>query len=845
MSTRWLLRLLLAWLCFAGSAVHAQTYTADSSAAVAAAYPWIDIAATGTQLALADDQVSGAINLGFTFTFGSTAYTQVRVGSNGMVHFGGTTTAYTNSALPLTGSGGEPNIDAVMLPLWDDFQPDGTGTYIRYRSSGTAPNRVFVVSWLAVPYYCWNARGTNCDKDSQTITTSALFQVQIHEQGQFVYRYGAVDAAGGAHTTAATYSNPAGATIGYELTDTDYVQFAFHSAAVAANTTILWSKASAAPGGFNAFDIGTAAGSITGSIHTKVAASAFSVAVVALNTTKTAVATGFTGDVKVELLNAADNSGALNASTGCRSTWTTAIATATLNFAAGDAGRDNIAFTENNAWRDVRVRMSWPATGTATVVACSTDDFAIRPSAFAGFTATDADWQSAGTGRSLANSAATGGVVHKAGRPFTVSATAVNAAAGVTSNYNGTPTATVSACAGTGCSTGFGALSLSMAATAGVINDTGATYSEVGAFTLQLNDASFAAVDASDGSSVAELTIGSPALIVGRFVPDHFDLALLVTPQLKTFNTTACAARSFTYVGQPFGYVTPPQATVLARNAAGATTTQYRGSLWKLAAAGVTQAYSPLAPASPGLDASGIGLPGVTSNDNGTGVIAGAAADTLSVVRSSTTPLAPFNAAFTLAWSVTDSAEAAVTGNGSIPTASAFSFANIAFDAGNTFRWGVLKLASAYGSELNQLAVPVEVQHWNGVSFVTNTADQCTAVPTGSVVMGNWQRNLAACETAITPATLTLASGRGFFTLRRPGNGNNGSVDLSVQLNAAIAAGEQTCSVVGGAAVAATAANLPWLRGKWAGSANYDRNPSGRASFGQYRSPLIYLRESY
>ncbi|HEV7913919.1 MAG TPA: DUF6701 domain-containing protein, partial [Albitalea sp.] len=536
----------------------AQTYQADSSAAAAAAYPWIDISATGTQLSLADDQVSAQINLGFSFTFGATTYTQVRVASNGMLQFGGTSTAYTNSTLPMAGTGGEPNIDAAMVPLWDDFQPDGTGTLIRWRSSGTAPNRVFVVSWLAVPYYCGNRNGTNCDKDNQTITTFATFQVQVYEQGQFVYRYGVIDGAGGAHTTAATYSNPAGGTIGYELTNTDFVQTAFHSAAVPSGTTILWTRPGAAPGGFNAFDTATAAGSITGTIHTKVSGSAFNLAVVALNSTKTAVATTFTGDVKVELLNAADNSGALNAGTGCRSTWTAAIQSATLTFNSADLGRDNVPFTETNAWRDLRVRVSYPATGSATVVACSTDNFAIRPSGFAaaGFGATDADWQTAGAARTLANAGAAGGNVHKAGRPFTVGATAVNAAGATTTNYTGTPTALVSACAGTACTASFGTLSVNLAATAGVISNTTASYSEVGAFNLQLSDSSFASVDGSDGSTAAELAIVSPTIVVGRFVPDHFDLALLVTPVLKTFDTTACATRSFTYVGQPFGYVT-------------------------------------------------------------------------------------------------------------------------------------------------------------------------------------------------------------------------------------------------------------------------------------------------
>jgi MSHA biogenesis protein MshQ len=849
------MKLLFAWvLCLAGLLIgpiaHAQTYVADSSAATQAAYPWIDISTTGTTEPMTDDDVSGVIPLGFTFTYGATAYTSAVISSNGMLFFtpgtAGQTTQYRNSALPLNGgSTGEPNIDAVMLPLWDDLQPNNVASYVRYRTQGTAPNRVFIVSWLSVPYYC--SGGSKCNGANQTTTMSATFQVQIYEQGQFVYRYGTVDGSGGTHTTGATQSNAAGATVGYELTNSDYVQFSFHTASVPSNTTILWSRPVTAPGGFNAFDTTTASGAITGNIHTKVAGSAFNLSVVALNTAKTAVATTFTGDVKVELLDASDNSGAINASTGCRSTWTTSLANTTTTFATADAGRDTVAFNVANSYRDVRVRMSYPATGTATVVACSTDDFANRPSSFAAPSITDADWSTTGTaaGRTLSNATATGGNVHKAGQPFTIRTSAMNAAGtpATTTNYTGTPTAIVSACSGTACTSTFGALTVSLAATAGVINNTTASYSEVGAFSLQLVDSSFASVDGADGSTAAETNIASSVVTVGRFVPDHFDVQVLVTPVLRTFNNAACATRSFTYVGQPFGYTTAPQATVLAHNAAGGTTVNYAAAMWKLVGTTgvVTQAYSPLTPTSPGLDLSGASLPSLASNNNGTGVLAASSADLLKFVRSTTTPLAPFNAAISLAWSVSDTSESSVTGNGTITTTTPLNFSSIAFDSGNNFRFGVLKLASAYGSELNNLPVAVEAQYWDGTRFATNAADQCTSLPTGIVAMSNYQRNLAACETGLAAATLKLSSGRGFFTLLKPGAGNSGSVDLGLQLGSTGTG--TTC--VGSTATAATLGNLPWLQGKWGTATTYDKDPTARASFGQYKSPLIYLRESF
>ncbi|MEO7245180.1 MAG: DUF6701 domain-containing protein, partial [Rubrivivax sp.] len=602
--------------------------------------------------------------------------------------------------------------------------------------------------------------------------------------------------------------------------------------------------ASALPGGFNAFESATAAG-ITGVIKTKIAGSAFTVDVVALDTARTAVMTSFTGGVKVEFLNAADNSGALDATTSCRSTWSavTSGASSSITFAGGDAGRKAVSLTENEAWKDVRLRMTTPATGTPSVTACSVDRFAIRPDAFAAFSVTDATSATAGTGRSLANVGATGGNVHKAGQPFTLRATAVNSAGNTTVRYADTPAHTVSACVGAACSVAQGSLSAPVAAVAGVLANTAATYSEAGSFGLQLNDTTFAAVDAADGSSLLERTISSPVVSVGRFVPDHFDVTLLTTPVLRTFNSASCLSRSFTYIGQPFGYATAPQATVLARNAAGATTTNYAGSLWKLTAASIAQGYTPT-PASPALDVSAIVAPTLTSNSDGTGLVVGAAADRLAFTRASVTPLpSPFNANIALAWSATDATEAGVTGNGSIATTTPLSFASIAFDAGALMRYGVLRLTPAYGSELVDLPVQAEAQYWDGVRMATNAADQCTAFSTSALAMSNYQRNLAACETAISAATTTLANGRAFLKLKKPGTGNNGSVDLSLQLGASPSG--QTCATVGGAAGSASTAALPWLQGKWGGASAFDQNPLTRASFGQYRSPMVYMRENF
>ncbi len=592
-----------------------------------------------------------------------------------------------------------------------------------------------------------------------------------------------------------------------------------------------------APAGFNAFETGTPAGSASGVIHTKVSASAFNLAVVALKSGGAAVETTFTGNVKLELVDAS-----VGASCGA---YGLIRSLGTLTFAAGDAGRKTLAgIVEPNAWRNARIRMTYPATGAPTVVACSTDNFAIRPASFGGVTVTDADSVSAGATRTLANTAIAGGNVHKAGQPFQIVATAANAAGAATSNYSGNPTASLSACVlpGTGCTLGTLATG-TWSAASGTVTTVGASYSEVGAFTMKLVDASFAAVDAADGSTAAEMNIESTAFNVGRFVPDHFDLAPASTPVFKTFNevNANCPAptkRSFTYVGQPFGYLTRPQATITAKNAAGATTVNYAGALWKLVAAGSVQTYTPV---TSNLNIGLLKPPTVTEIGGGVSTLVADVGDEIAFVR--TIPVAPFLADISLSMSIEDIAESAVAGNGTVDTLAPALFPSIAFDAGNQIRFGQLVLTNALGSELLGLPVPIETRYWNGSGFALNTADFCTQLAANQVRLSGWRRNLNPCETSVSLSG-RFNAGRGNLRLSAPGTNNTGSVDLTMQLGAT--ASGSTCQA--GVVTPAVPASQSWLQGHWSGTpVQYNQNPAARASFGLYRGSksLIYLREIY
>jgi MSHA biogenesis protein MshQ len=582
------------------------------------------------------------------------------------------------------------------------------------------------------------------------------------------------------------------------------------------------------PGSFNAYDTATAAGAISGFIKTKIAGTTISVDVIALNSTKTSILTTFTGAVKVEILDASNNTGAIDAF-GCRATWSVIQTLPNPTFAASDNGRKTVSFTQANAYRDVRVRISYPAAAPSTV-GCSTDDFALRPDSFANFAFSDATWQTAGTTRALTD-VTFGATMHKAGRPLSVRATAVNAAGtpATTSNYTGSPTATLSACAGAACTSSFGNLTLTTTFVAGQLVSDVASYDNVGSFQLQLVDSTFAAVDAADGSTSAERNIASAAINVGRFVPDHFAISLN-TPAFGT----ACGA--FTYVGQRFNYATAPVITVTAQDFANNTTTLYTGNWWRITGTSLTaKAY---AAAIGTLDTSGLPAtdPAIAATGAGQGTLTFGSGSGLLFNRG--TPAAPYNAEIGLSINVIDADGIAYAGNpASFGAASAGN--GIAFNSGKTLRFGRLRLTHANGSQLVSMPIRMETQYWNGAAFTT-AADTCTTVAAANISLGNYLRNLSAGQTTVTSVG-AFSGGIAWLRLSAPGAAHNGSVDVAVNLTG----GAATASCSAGMA-SSTGTAQQHLQGAWCGGA-YGNDPTARATFGTYRNSdgFIYMRELF
>jgi hypothetical protein len=155
-------------------------------------------------------------------------------------------------------------------------------------------------------------------------------------------------------------------------------------------------------------------------------------------------------------------------------------------------------------------------------------------------------------------------------------------------------------------------------------------------------------------------------------------------------------------------------------------------------------------------------------------------------------------------------------------------------------RYGRMRLGGASGSQLLALNVPVEAQYWNGMFWTINADDSCTTLVAGNVGLGNYIGNLNPGETVATVVSSPLQSGRSVIRLSAPGAGNNGSVDVALNLGAGASA--NACPSL---TPAATAGNRAYLRGKWCGP-TATRDPAARARFGIQRSSdeTIYSRES-
>lgn len=467
------------------------------------------------------------------------------------------------------------------------------------------------------------------------------------------------------------------------------------------------------------------------------------------------------------------------------SAYASPIASQAIAFVAGDLGRKTLSanFSIANAYRKLRCRVR-DNNLSPVVYGCSSDDFAVRPTNFTISSSASADNAGAST---------TATPIVKAGSNFSLTA-----ATGLT-GYNGTPNIDNTKLSAHSGAVQVGTLAGNFnVASAGTATGGTFSYGEVGYFRFTANgvyDDTFTAVDSALGDCASGFaasgskygcTFGNSATTnyFGRFTPDHFD----------TVVTQGCSTGGFTYSSQPFN------TEITARNLSGLKTQNYDGS----------SNFSKIVTLSDANAAAGGSLAPVS-----------VAASAFTAGIANATPAFTFTSAKTAPGTIKLRA---------IDTDSVVSSAT---EGTATIRSGRLSLKNAYGSELLPLSILLEAQYWNGTSYIRNQQDSCSTLPASSIAMANYKNNLSACETQIGYSSGSGAFVNGvskYLRLTKPGAGNNGSVDLTLNLNSASG---NTCNTA--TSSSATTASIPW----------FGANPVARATFGIFKTPIIYMRENF
>ncbi|HKK20225.1 MAG TPA: C25 family peptidase C-terminal domain-containing protein, partial [candidate division Zixibacteria bacterium] len=137
------------------------------------AYGWVDISTLGTPVTLGDDAFSDAIPIGFGFPYYDSVYTQLYIGSNGILTFDVGSGSRNNLALPVG------SMKSLLAMYWDDLDPRKGGNIYYYED--VAAGR-FVVSFVDIKFY-YSTTGTG--------TTS--FQAILNADGTILLQYGTMD----------------------------------------------------------------------------------------------------------------------------------------------------------------------------------------------------------------------------------------------------------------------------------------------------------------------------------------------------------------------------------------------------------------------------------------------------------------------------------------------------------------------------------------------------------------------------------------------------------------------------------------------------------------------------
>ena len=396
----------------------------------------------------------------------------------------------------------------------------------------------------------------------------------------------------------------------------------------------------------------------------------------------------------------------------------------------------------------------------------------------------------------------------RAGTPFAATVSAWNNAGSTTPNFGreAAPESVNLALvrrqpSGAGASNGVFAGGLGAFA-AGSASASNLSWSEVGTVDLSVTLASASYL----GSGLTASGSTGSGGAVGPFIPHHFDVVA----------SPACGA--FSYAGQPFAV------TVIARNGLSPATT--------------TVNFDGTAATTPN-QAQAVTLGEVSALGLGTWSGQAIAAGAFVAGVASGAPSYAFTTKATAPQTLT--VRAANVGGGTSAISSS------GYTEGSTpLRSGRLRLSNAFGSAGAALQLPVVAEYWSANAWVLNSADNCTTLAAGSVLLSNPRTSTGVASAATSSAGgFTLASGSGLITLAAP-SPSGSSLSLDLALNLGGTASDQSCNANH---PASTGAAKPWLRAQNGNcAATADRDPAARASFGVYSAEsrkLVHVREIF
>lgn len=302
------------------------------------------------------------------------------------------------------------------------------------------------------------------------------------------------------------------------------------------------------------------------------------------------------------------------------------------------------------------------------------------------------------------------------------------------------------------------------------------------------------------------LGAGAPTSIttnVGRFYPDHFDTSTAATMVCLPHVGCPLNVSGAVYAGQPFG------ATVMPMSTLGSPLRNYNGVLARTITLAAVNA-----PGGAGANPAGgsLALNTIATATMAPDLPIGAKpVYTFPIQFDNKTPRARNWVAPTAVYLRADAAENVAGGTVKISSLRAIPNAGASVEGGISFISGRLALDNPHGAELAKMPVRAEAQYWaTSGRWETSALDSVSTLQSGGIAFANCSKAAICPLMAVSGSgLLTFKNGIAAFWLRAPGAGNSGSTDYQMT-------------------------NPAWL-------------PSsiGRATFGVYKSPLIYLREVY